>query len=144
MKISEISISVFCHETENKDRILSSISSFFNIQSNDFVSRVVQGYYGNRIIVTEIKIKGKLAIEAFNKLINALDKADLVILISTLNTRLDGTKLHIRVDKQRLIYDNKIYLKEGDDVIKIIISFKERYENISEELRNFASRAMRS
>lgn len=46
-----------------------------------------------------------------NKVFNSFDYADLILLLSTLDERMEGNKLHLRIDKQRLIAEKKLVLK---------------------------------
>ncbi|BCU70616.1 RNA-binding domain-containing protein [Stygiolobus caldivivus] len=145
MKVAFISISVFCHETEDRNKILSSLESFFSLNNAEVKDSIVQGHYGNKIEIIEYKMKGKEAQNIFEKVLSSLDKVDLILLVSTLQSRTDKGKLHLRIDKQRLIEENKIFLRDGDDVVKLIVSFRNfRNSNeIIEELKNLASRDMR-
>ncbi|MFP3064644.1 MAG: RNA-binding domain-containing protein [Sulfolobus sp.] len=141
MKAINIEISVFCHETEDREKILSSIQRFFDsdIKSAKFEDNIVSGYYGNKIEIISFKATGKVANSIFQRILNSLDKFDLLLLISTLSERLDRGKLHLRIDKQKLISQGKIFLKDGDDVIKVIITLKDS-QNLEEELKSFANR----
>lgn len=147
MKVGNISIIIFCHETEDKNKIMASLVNFFGdiINSSEIKEKSVEGHYGNKIEIIEYDVSGKIANELANKLFSSLEYADLIFLISSLDERLEGSKLHLRVDKQGLIANNKITLKDGDDVIKIIIGFKGKVSNeLKEELKKIASRTMHS
>ncbi|MEM1599937.1 MAG: RNA-binding domain-containing protein, partial [Sulfolobaceae archaeon] len=50
----------------------------------------------------------------------------------------DG-KLYLRFDKQYLIGENRLVLKDGDDVIRVVVSFNNTLENIKEELKKLVS-----
>lgn len=146
MKLSYLSITVFCHETEDKNKILSSLVDFFGniLNSGETLETKVEGHFGNSISIIEYKLPPKSAKEIADKLFNALESADLILLLSTLNERFEGSKLHLRVDKQRLIAEKKISLKDGDDVIKVIMSFKGKaIDELREELKQIANRNLR-
>jgi len=147
MKLSTISITIFCHETEDKNKIIGSLIDFFGniLNTADISERKVEGYFGNSISIIEYKLSGKNANELVDKIFKSLDSADIIFLLSTLNERLDGSKLHLRIDKQRLIAEKKITIKDSDDVIKIVMSFKGKVtEELKEELKKIASRTMRT
>jgi len=147
MKLSTISITIFCHETEDKNKIIGSLIDFFGniLNTADISERKVEGYFGNSISIIEYKLAGKNANELVDKIFKSLDNADIIFLLSTLNERLDGSKLHLRIDKQRLIAEKKISIKDSDDVIKIVMSFKGKVtEELKEELKKIASRTMRT
>lgn len=145
MKVASVSISVFCHETEDRNKILNSLESFFSLDNAEVKDSVVQGHYGNRIEIIEYKMKGREAQNVFEKILKSLDKTDLILLASTLQARTDKGKLHLRIDKQRFIEENKIFLKDGDDVIKLVITFKnfKNTDEIVEELKYLVSRDLR-
>ncbi|QIW23311.1 hypothetical protein EWF20_03555 [Sulfolobus sp. S-194] len=143
MKLSNLSIIIFCHETENKDKILVALEDFFGniLNSSELIETKAEGHYGNSIEIIEYKLTGRNATEVANKIFNSFDYADLILLLSTLNERMEGSKLHLRIDKQRFIAEKKISLKDGDDIIKIIMSFKGKVtEQLKEELKQIANR----
>ncbi|BFH73509.1 RNA-binding domain-containing protein [Sulfurisphaera javensis] len=147
MKLSSLSITIFCHETENRDKIILALSDFFGtlLNSSEIHETKAEGHYGNKIEIIEYRISGKIANEMANKVFNSFDYADLILLLSTLDERMEGNKLHLRIDKQRLIAEKKISLKDGDDIIKIVMSFKGKIsDELKEELKRIASGAMRS
>ena len=147
MKLSSISITVFCHETEDKNKIISSLVDFFgNVLNTAGISeRKVEGHFGNSILIIEYKLPEKNAKEMADKIFSSLDGADIIFLLSTLNERLEGSKLHLRIDKQRLIAEKKIAIKDSDDIIKIVMNFKGKVtEELKEELKQIANRNMRS
>ncbi|BFI75167.1 RNA-binding domain-containing protein [Sulfurisphaera ohwakuensis] len=143
MKLSNLSIIIFCHETENKDKILVALGDFFGsiLKFSELIETKAEGHYGNSIEIIEYKLSGKNATEVANKIFNSFDYADLILLLSTLDERMEGSKLHLRIDKQRFIAEKKISLKDGDDIIKIIMSFKGKVtEQLKEELKQIANR----
>ena len=145
MKVASISISVFCHETEDRNKIINSLESFFALNNAQVRDDVVEGHYGNRIEIVEYRVEGKEAQNLFDKIIKSLDKIDVLLLLSTLESRTEKGRLHLRIDKQRLIGENKIYLKDGDDVIKLVISFKNfrNQDEVLEELKKIVNRDLR-
>ncbi|MEM0174292.1 MAG: RNA-binding domain-containing protein [Sulfolobaceae archaeon] len=147
MKVKNLHISVFSHETENLDKIQSSIES--NILS-DFFPYVekniteVTGHYGNRIKILEYKVLDKVANEVFFKILNNLSLTDLIYLLSTLEDRFSKGKLYLRLDKQQLILNN-ITLKDGDDVVKVTVSIIGGKQALSEKLKEIVnSRSLRT
>ena len=147
MKLSTISITIFCHETEDKNKIIGSLIDFFGniLNTAEISERKVEGHFGNSISIIEYKLPGKNAKELVDKIFKSLDNADIIFLLSTLNERLDGSKLHLRIDKQRLIAEKKITIKDSDDIIKIVMGFKGKVtDELREELKQIASRNMHS
>ena len=147
MKVSNISITVFCHETEDKNKIISSLTDFFgNILNTAEISETtVEGHFGNSISIIEYKLSDRSAKELADKIFNSLDNADLIFLLSTLDQRIDKNKLHLRIDKQRLIVEKKLTIKDSDDIIKIVMNFKRKVtDELKEELKQIANRNLRS
>ena len=147
MRISSISITIFCHETEDKNKIISSLTDFFGniLNSAEIYETVVEGYYGNSISIIEYRLSDKSAKELADKIFNSLDNTDLIYLLSTLDQRVEKNKLHLRIDKQRLIAEKKIAIKDSDDVIKIVMNFKGKVaDGLKEELKKIANRNLRS
>ena len=147
MRISSISITVFCHETEDKNKIISSLTDFFGniLNSAEIYETTVEGHYGNSILIIEYRLSDKSAEELADKIFNSLDSADLLYLLSTLDQRIEKNRLHLRIDKQRLIAEKKITIKDSDDVIKIVMNFKGKMTNeLKEELKQIANRNLRS
>lgn len=145
MKISNLSITIFCHETEDKNKIINALNSFFGnlLDSASVYEQKVEGHYGNSIEIIEYKASGKKAEEISKKIFYSFDVADLLLLLSTFDDRSEGNKLHLRIDKQRLIAEGKISLKDGDDIIKVVVTAKNINE-LKDELKELASRNLRN
>ncbi len=145
MKIGSVTFLIFSYQTENKERIKEALwKTLGNVVSEAQVEEVaLQGHYGD--VITEIKLvfKGKAGEEVFNLLLSKLDKSDVIYLLSTWQDRLDGSKLHIRLDKQVLVAMNKLAIKDGDDVIKVIVNTAGKASGVKEELKRIASGDLR-
>jgi len=147
MRLSSISITIFCHETEDKNKIISSLIDFFGniLNSAEIFETAVEGHYGNSISIIEYRLSDKRAEELADKILNSLDSADLLYLLSTFDQRIEKNKFHLRIDKQRLIAEKKLAIKDSDDVIKIVMNFKGRVtDELKEELKQIANRNLRS
>lgn len=145
MKINNITVLVFSHETEDYEKIINSLNSFFKdfLKYTNISLDTVEGHYGDKITLIKYEIKGKICSKVFEYILSNLDKADLLYFLSTLDDRIDKSRIHIRVDKQKLIMTNKLYLKDGDDVIKIIVSAVGGPKVVKQELMNFVNRNLR-
>jgi|ECHhosMinimDraft_1075155.scaffolds.fasta_scaffold00061_14 RNA binding exosome subunit len=139
MKVGALLIKVFVFDTEDEERVRSSLSSL--LQGLEFISSEseLKGHYGNRIKVVEYRVSGQNASSLLERLLSSLSKEDKLLLITTLRDRLIGSKLHLRLDKQRLVALGKLSLKDGDDVIKVIVSFiPYKNENIVDYVKKVA------
>ncbi|MCI2414594.1 MAG: hypothetical protein MPF33_04995 [Candidatus Aramenus sp.] len=141
MKIGSVTFLIFSYQTENKERIKEALwKTLGNVISEAQVEEVaLQGHYGD--VITEIKyvFKGKAGEHVFNVLVSKFDKSDVIYLLSTLQDRVDGSKIHIRLDKQVLVAINKLAIKDGDDVVKVVINTAGNVAGIKEELKKVAS-----
>jgi len=140
MKVKNLQIFVFSHETENLDKIQNAIESKLLIDFFPYVEKnitEVTGHYGNKIRIIEYKVKDKIADEVFQAILEKLSYSDLLYLLSTLEERFHKGRLYIRLDKQQLIMNN-IALKDGDDVVKITATIIGGKEALSEKLKEIA------
>ncbi|AWR97267.1 hypothetical protein DFR86_06670 [Acidianus sulfidivorans JP7] len=142
MKVNNISIMVFSYETEDYDKIIDALNSFLK----DFLDYIniskesVNGHYGDKITLIRYEIKGKVCEKLFTYLISNFDQTDLLYFISTIDDRIEKSKIHIRIDKQRFLLDHKLYLKDSDDVIKIVISSAGGEKIVKKELNELVNR----
>ncbi len=137
MKVTYATISVFIHETEDYNKVINGIETFFSppiLNSKKSVT-TAQGHYGNKITIIEYKFDKKGGMQLFELILNKMDTSDLMFIFATIESHWSNGKLYLRFDKQHLITENRLLLKEGDDVIRIVISFNTSLENIKEEIK---------
>ncbi|WP_338601162.1 RNA-binding protein [Sulfolobus tengchongensis] len=141
MKVTQAILSVFVHETEDYNKIVNSIESFFSplISSSKKNITTAQGHYGNKITIVEYRFDKKTMESFFNMILNKIETTELMLMLTTIDSHWDGSKLYLRFDKQYLIAEGRLVLKDGDDVIKCIISFNTSLENIKEEIKKLVS-----
>jgi RNA binding exosome subunit len=122
MRIRSLLLTFFSHETENFSRIEGAINSVFMdlVNSAEKNINIVEGHYGNKIIVSEYRWKFKYAQQVFLKILQKLSSTDIMYILTTLDERMEGNKLYLRLDKQLLIKSNILAIKEGDDVIRLV------------------------
>ncbi|MEM4955999.1 MAG: RNA-binding domain-containing protein, partial [Metallosphaera sp.] len=96
-------------------------------------------HYGDSIVTFKVELEGKIAGEVTQRLLSKLDKGDIIFLLSTIQSRSEGNRIYLRIDKQALISQGRVLLKDGDDVIKIVISLKDNIKQFMEELKRLAS-----
>lgn len=126
--IDNITLRVITHATEDEFKVKKALNFFLtDIEAKSEKSNDIQteGYYGNPIIVTEVKISKK---KELNKFINFcklnLSIDDKHIIKSELNERLDeNLNFFLRFDKQQA-FKNKLKLISCDDAIFIKIKIK--------------------
>lgn len=139
MKIFSLTISVFCHETEDLDKIRNSIECLFpSAKEAEVKAEKVKGHFGNYITLLEYKFGKSSANVIFNEIISRISSTDMLVIVTTLSTRMDKSKLYLRFDKQYLVGKKEISLKEGNDVVKVMVSFNEPFKEVSKELKQIA------
>ncbi|BBG24422.1 RNA-binding protein [Sulfuracidifex tepidarius] len=140
MKISSLTISVFCHETEDLDKIKTSIEDLFpSVKEADVRLEKVKGHFGNYITLLEYKFGKSSASTIFEEIVSKISSTDMIVIVTTLSTRMDKSKLYLRFDKQYLVGRKEITLKEGNDVVRVIVSFNEPFKEVTKELKQIAS-----
>ncbi|MDT7900506.1 RNA-binding domain-containing protein [Acidianus sp.] len=144
MKVTSVSFQIFSHETEDVEKIKNALNSFLQdfLKYANISENSTEGHYGDKITLIKYDFQGKISEKIVDYLFSKLDKADLLYLISTIDSRLEKSKIHIRIDKQKFIAEGKLYLRDGDDIIKIIISSVGGPKRVKEELNKIANRAM--
>ncbi|BBD71873.1 hypothetical protein HS1genome_0262 [Sulfodiicoccus acidiphilus] len=125
MKVNSVTLSVFVHETEDEGKIDSSLRSFFSPYLGDLTPTTskVEGHFGDSLVIYKYYWKGKGAKEVFHYLITSLPDLDRAALRKSLNAHIQGSKLHFRLDKQIMVLHRRVRLSQGDDVIKVVVSF---------------------
>ncbi|MCH4814948.1 MAG: RNA-binding protein [Saccharolobus sp.] len=141
MKVNQAILSVFIHETEDYNKIVNTIESFFSplISSSKKNIATVQGHYGNKIVILEYRFDKKNGEQFFKMILDKIETTELMFILTTMDSHMDGSKLYLRFDKQYLVAERRLVLKEGDDVVKCMISFNTSLENIKEEIKKLVS-----
>ena len=84
-----------------------------------------------------MELKGKKAKEVVNNILKNMPKTEFNIFLLDLDNLIEGSKLHLRFDKQEA-YLGKLVFSRGSDVIRIVIVFKgvKPSERLLKEIRN--------
>ncbi len=75
----------------------------------------------------------------FKMILDKIETTELMFILTTMDSHMNGSKLYLRFDKQYLVAERRLVLKEGDDVVKCMISFNTSLENIKEEIKKLVS-----
>ncbi|MCS7111116.1 MAG: hypothetical protein N3E36_06920 [Sulfolobales archaeon] len=127
IELSEVAISTHCHATEDLDKVKKGLMNVLPSEIRSVAklhTEVLHGYYGNPIVKLETRVKGEDAYRVVRYVLSMISDTDWRYLLSSLDMRYDvkDNKLFIRLDKQEAYLGN-ITLYEGDDSIKIAVSF---------------------
>jgi len=125
--LSEVIISTLCHATENCNKVKEAILNLIpqHIASSTRIAEdTMKGFYGNPIKVFEARFRDEEAYSVLKYIANILSELDKRYVMNSLEVRYDlkENKVFVRIDKQSA-YLNKPIISEGDDVIKIVLSF---------------------
>ncbi|EHP69449.1 MAG: RNA-binding domain-containing protein [Metallosphaera yellowstonensis] len=144
MKVQRLSVSTFCYATEDEEKIRKALADLLGetYQGVEFHKEELSGHYGDPIIALRVELGGERATNATKAIIKRMEVADLIFMISTMPNRVEGSKIYLRIDKQALLSSNRVFLKDGEDVVKLIISIKGSKERFMEELKEIVSRNM--
>lgn len=126
--VKRLQVSALCHATESEEKVLTAILNIAppilrNKLKNKIAKNFLYGYHGNPIVYYQLDIDEREgAQEVSRHILSSLDEFDSDQIKKTLDLRFNKGKLHLRLDKQDA-YLNKLRISEGDDVIRITISF---------------------
>ncbi len=116
----EITIDVIVHATEDISKIFQSFEDVLNLNDDDdFTVKEMEGHYENPIIMLKAKIVKKQAHSLLDKILELLPAKQINELIDEIDQRVDGSRFHMRLDKQELIKNNVIVSEKGTIKLKI-------------------------
>jgi len=125
--LSEVAMSTTCHATEDCEKVKQALLNLVPQEiasSTQLVVESMKGFYGNVITRFEARFKDEEALKVLDHVAKLLSENDKRYVINSLEIRYDAktNKVFIRVDKQSA-YLGKPFVSEGDDVIRIVLSF---------------------
>ncbi|RLF08328.1 MAG: hypothetical protein DRJ64_01235 [Thermoprotei archaeon] len=126
--VSSIEIETFSHATERRERVLKALLNLIpkelrNKIEENIKFNTLQGHYGNPIIFYRVKVtRDRGAQEIVEYILSNIDKIDSEIILHNIQERVDKSSFYLRLNKQNA-YLGKFTLYDGDDVIRIKISF---------------------
>ena len=138
VRAKEITLTVTVHATEDKERVLKALLELIPKDLRKkirIIETTYKGYYGNPITLITTSIRGRIVTEVLKYIAKRMDDISKKMLNATLDLRVDPAhRLHLRFNKQDA-YKGKITLYDGDDIVKVVISFK--FKEDVEELRKY-------
>ena len=94
---------VIVHATEDRSKVAGSLADLLGIQPGALESRNGEGHYRNTITTLSATLRKAEAHGALDRLRDALSGADLDHILDTLESRIDGSTLYMRLDKQEMV-----------------------------------------
>ncbi|MCD6563776.1 MAG: hypothetical protein J7K23_07695 [Thermoproteales archaeon] len=126
--VSSIDIETFSHATEKREKVIKALMNLIPKHLRDNITdkltyNTYHGHYGNPIVFYKIKItKDQGAQDIAEYILSNIDKIDVQIILNNIRERVDKSNFYLRLNKQNA-YHGKLTLYDGDDVIKVKISF---------------------
>lgn len=133
IKLSTVEISVFKHATESMEKVREALLNLFPPEDRKRVEgelkyEWLEGVYGNPIVLIRVKVRPPLSERLVRRIADGLPKEDKNYLAITLNRRLNGDTLYVRLDKEAA-YLGSFNVRERGDVIKLAIKLTRRGRN---------------
>lgn len=127
-KLTSVEYTVFIHATEDYDKVIKAVENLIPPKIRPRISIEVEetlGHYNNPIRIAKVSFRNPdQASQALSWIWNALSSEDKKYILMNLDVHLDEKmRLHIRLNKQEAFF-GFIRLSFGDDVVKVVFSFK--------------------
>ena len=121
--VDRIDVETHAHATEDYDKVIMALTNLLGSTVIKLIeTNSLRGHYNNPIKVFRLTLRLRnCSNDNLVKSIAAkLSDDDKRLLKISLDSRIDGNKLYLRFDKQRL-YLNTVMLSDSDDVVRVII-----------------------
>ena len=113
---SAVDISVIIHATEDKNKVLESLSTILCVHPNKFRHTESIGHWGNRILLITGRLESTEANKLIQKILDSLNSMEREQLSNSFQSFIDEKgNLYLRLDKQR-VCQKRISLSESDSV----------------------------
>jgi len=126
VKVKCVEFATNCHATEDVSKVKQAMLNLVpecGRKKIEFKENALKGHYGNPIIRITFQVKGKEAEETLKYIANKMDDISKRILKTSLDLRIEASKLYLRFSKQEAYLGN-IILEDSDDIIRVIVTFK--------------------
>jgi len=116
MRVKRFEATAICHATEDEDKLEQALR-LLNLHGK-VVSRPATGVYGEPMAVLTLLEKDRRAEETANRLFEVAQNAEEIL--GNLELRIEGWKLHMRLDKDALV-EGKVVFGTGDNTVKVTV-----------------------
>jgi len=145
-KLLSVEYVVLIHATEDFNKVIKAVENLMppSLRGRKKVEvEETRGHYENPIHIAKASFRNpEYAIQAFSWIWARLSDEDKARLIKDLNLHLDDkSKLYMRLDKQEAFLGH-LRLSTGDDVIKVVFSFKGSNEAVKDFLLSYDLRVV--
>ena len=121
--VHRIEVETHIHATEDEDKVMEALANLIGHNAVKGVSTVaLRGHYGNTIIVARVQLDHKdyPLDELVRFMASKMSDSDKRILKNSLVNRVQGNKVYLRFNKQKL-YLGELMLSDGDDVVRMVL-----------------------
>ncbi len=121
--VDRIDVETHAHATEDYDKVIEALVNLLGSTVIKLIeTNSLRGHYNNPIKVFKLTLRSRNCSNdnLIKSIASKLSDDDKRLLKISLNSRINGNKLYLRFDKQKL-YLNTISLSDGDDVVRVII-----------------------
>ncbi|WP_428325813.1 RNA-binding domain-containing protein [Nitrosopumilus sp.] len=110
----EITIDAIVHATEDISKIFESFE-ILELKEEDFTVNETTGHFDNPILLLNVKIVKKQALNFLKRLVELLPSEQVEGLVDEIEERTVDSRFHMRLDKQELVKGN-ITVSEKDTI----------------------------
>ena len=139
--VSRVEIKTFCYPTEDRERVVSAILALLPEDIRDpseIKGTKLRSVHKFSFEELRMEIRGPRAREVMAWIFSRLPEPDRIEILETLEKRIDGSRLYIRIDKQEAV-DGSLRLHRGGigGHIHVVVAFSRAVpiDLISELLR---------
>ena len=130
-EFSSVTVSFFVHSTEDRERLLSSVSDRFGLKMEVLETEEVEGHYGNKILSVKAHITGRMAQDIASNLLSNLSSRAKTQILAELGKSIDEhDAFYLRIDRQSI--DREIALSDREP---IRVKLKPKFRGSSESMR---------
>ncbi len=100
--VSEVRVEFYVYPTEEEERVLEGLRRLLsgNVERSE---KIFRSHHGYPIKLIKLKVSGEKAAASFLRIIRLLDERELDRVRGTLESRIEGRELYMRLDKQGLV-----------------------------------------
>lgn len=138
-EFSSVTISFFIHSTEDRERLLTSVSARLRLATEELEIEEVEGHFGNRIVSVKAHITGRRAQDIASNMLTNLSKRAKNQTLADLGRSIDEhDSLYLRLDRQTI--EGAIALSDQEPVrVKLKPKFRESRESMREGYKELIS-----
>ena len=118
--VSEITIDVIIHATEDSSKFLDAFNDMFGLARENFSVTSATGHYDNPIAIIGAKLRKGAAQKFLDMLLEKMNVSQKDTMISEMNKRTLDSRFHLRLGKQEFL--KGVLSFQEDDAIRIRIS----------------------